>query len=86
MHKRIQLYKTVEYLSLHFRLNAKARTATKNANEFHHLIISTRILPAVVNFDGIVDKVGYDLIQTVTVTDNPAFRQMMVEENFHTRF
>lgn len=25
MHKRIQLYKTVEYLSLHFRLNAKAR-------------------------------------------------------------
>ena len=36
--------------------------------------------------DGIVDKVGYDLIQTVTVTDNPAFRQMTVEENFHTRF
>ena len=87
MHKRIQLYKTVEYLSLHFRLNAKARIGhIKTQMSFIHLIISYTYTSRSGELDGIVDKVGYDLIQTVPVTDNPAFRQMMVEENFHTRF
>ena len=72
MHKRIQLYKTVEYMSLHFRLNAKARIGhIKTQMSFIHLIISYTYTSRSGELDGIVDKVGYDLIQTVTVTDNP---------------
>lgn len=61
MHKRIQLYKTVEYLSLHFRLNAKARIGhIKTQMSFIHLIISYTYTSRSGELDGIVDKVGYD--------------------------